>query len=218
MKATDSCTVVLADDHAIVRSGIRRLLEDAGMQVVAEAGDAGGALRSVRGHKPDIVVLDVSMPGEPGVVMIPALLAASPATRVVVLTMQRETASARDALRAGARGYLLKDATAEELIAAIKTVRGGGTYLHPALGARLAAEPDAAAARPDGLTEREAEILRLLALGHTNAEIGEQLFLSVRTVESHRTHIQAKTNRRTRAELVRYAIDHDLFGEALGPA
>lgn len=205
--------MVLADDHAVVRSGLRRLLEDAAIEVVAETGDAAGAVRSVRGHKPDVVLLDLNMPGEPAIAAIPAMLDAAPETRVVVLTMHQETALAREALRAGASGYLLKEAAEADLIAAIDAVRRGGTYLHPALGARMATEPGAQASWPDGMTGREIEVLRLLALGHTNAEIGAQLYLSTRTVESHRAHIHAKAGLHSRAELVRYAIDHGVFGQ-----
>jgi two-component system response regulator NreC len=204
-------TVVLADDHTVVRSGLRMLLEaEAGMEIVAEAGDAESAARYVRGHKPSVLVLDLNMPGEPSLEAIPKLTESSPDTAIVVLTMQNEPAFAREALRAGARGYVLKHSAGTELVEAIRTAVGGGTYLNPALGARVAAEPPAPAGPPDELTEREVEVLRLIALGHTNNEIAGQLFLSVRTVETHRAHIQQKLGLSTRAELVRYALDHDL--------
>jgi two-component system response regulator NreC len=205
-----SLSVVLADDHAIVRAGIRLLLEDAGMEVVAEAGDVDAAVRYVSGHHPDVLILDINMPGPPSISAIPQIHELSPQTRVVVLTMQHETAFAREALRAGASGYLLKEAADADLVAAIHTAHDGGTYLQPSLGARLASEPPSGAEELDGLTDREVGILRLLALGYTNSEIADQLYLSVRTVETHRTHIQSKTGRRSRAELVRYALDHDL--------
>ena len=124
--------------------------------------------------------------------------------------MQDDPAFARQALRAGALGYVLKEAADEELLEAVRAAAAGETYLNPRLGARLAAEPPEPAGPPDDLTEREVEVLRLIALGHTNAEIGEQLYLSVRTVETHRAHIQQKTRRTSRAELVRYALDHGL--------
>jgi two-component system, NarL family, response regulator NreC len=136
----------------------------------------------------------------------------SPDTRVVVLTMQEDPEFARRALRAGAAGYVLKEAADDELVEAVRRAAAGGTYLNPSLGAMLAAAPPEPAGPPDDLTEREVDILRLIALGHTNAEIAGQLFLSVRTVESHRAHIQQKLGRSTRAQLVRYALDHDLVG------
>jgi two-component system response regulator NreC len=211
-EATDGLiSVVLADDHVVVRSGLRMLLEsEADMEVVAEAGDAESAARYVLGHKPSALVLDLNMPGEPSLEVIPKLSDSSPNTVIVVLTMQNEPAAARAALRAGARGYVLKHAAGTELVEAIRTAVDGGTYLNPALGARVAAEPPAPSGPPDQLTEREVEVLKLIALGHTNNEIAGQLFLSVRTVETHRAHIQQKLSLSTRAELVRYALDHDL--------
>lgn len=203
--------VILADDHQIVRDGLRMVLESAGnFEVVAEADTADDAVRYVRGHKPDILVLDLNMPGTPSLEMIPAISEASPDTRVVVLTMQSGTAFARQALRAGVCGYVLKESAGTELVHAIGTVVEGGTYLTPALGARLATEPEQPEL-PDALTPREAEVLSLLALGHTNAEIGDQLHLSRRTVETHRASLQSKTDCATRAELVRYAITHELL-------
>ena len=200
-------TVVLADDHAIVRTGLRLLLEQDGMEVVAEAGDVEAAVRYVRGHKPAILVLDLNMPGEPSLPAIPRLLEASPDTRIVVLTMQQEPQFAREALGSGATAYVLKEAADDELVDAIHAARAGRTYVNPSLGAKLATAP---VGPPGGLTTREADILRLIALGHTNTEIAEQLFLSVRTVETHRAHIQQKLGRTTRAELVRYALDQGL--------
>jgi two-component system response regulator NreC len=182
-----------------------------GFEVVSEAGDADAALRTVLGHKPAILVLDLNMPGElTSFDAIPRVREASPATRVVVLTMQDDPEFARRALRAGAAGYVLKEAADDELVEAVRCVATGGTYLNPRLGAMLAAAPPEPSGPPDDLTEREVEVLRLIALGHTNAEIAQELFLSVRTVESHRAHIQQKLGRSTRAELVRYALDHRL--------
>jgi two-component system response regulator NreC len=200
--------LVIADDHAVVRAGLRMLLDAAeGIRVVAEAGEVDTAARMVAAHRPDVLVLDLNMPGPPSLPAIPAL---AERTAVVVLTMQNDPAFAREALQAGARGYVLKEAADDELLDAVRAVAAGRTYLNPELGARLAAAPPGPTAPPDDLTEREVEILRLIALGHTNAEIGKQLYLSVRTVESHRAHIQQKTRRTTRAELVRYALDHAL--------
>jgi two-component system response regulator NreC len=204
-------TLVIADDHAVVRSGLKMLLDaEPDLEVVAEAGDVESAIRYVRGHKPTVLVLDLHMPGGPSLQALPALREASPDTQIVVLTMQDDPAYAREALRAGAIGYVLKEAADAELVQAVRMAAKGETYLQPALGARLASQPSDDAGPPDDLTEREVEVLRLIALGHTNSEIGEQLFLSVRTVESHRAHIQQKTGRSTRAELVAYARDHKL--------
>jgi two-component system, NarL family, response regulator NreC len=204
--------IVIADDHAVVRRGLRMLLDaEEGFEVVAEAGDVASALRYVRAHRPDVLVLDLNMPGDPTLPAIPSFMEAVPETRVVVLTMQSDPAFAREALRAGALGYVLKEAADSELVQAVRLAAEGRTYLNPELGARLAAAPPEPAGPPDDLTEREVEVLRLIALGHTNQEIAEQLYLSVRTVESHRAHIQQKLGLSTRAELVRYALDHDLI-------
>jgi len=206
-------TIVLADDHAVVRSGLRLLLERTGdLQVVSEAGTADDALRTVLGHKPAVLVLDLNMPGPlSSLDAIPRVAEASPGTRVVVLTMQEDPEFARRALRAGAAGYVLKEAADAELVEAIRRAAAGETYLTPSLGAALAAAPPAPSGPPDDLSEREVEVLRLIALGHTNAEIAGQLYLSVRTVESHRAHIQQKLRLSTRAELVRYALDRGLL-------
>jgi two-component system response regulator NreC len=204
-------TVVLADDHVVVRNALRLLLEaEPDILVVAEAGDAESAERYVKGHRPMVLILDLNMPGESGLAAIPRLRAESPQTQIVVLTMQDETAFARKALKAGVLAYILKEAASEELVKAVRMAAAGRTYLQPDLGARLAAEPDGRA--PDDLSTREVEVLRLIALGHTNAEIAGQLFLSVRTVESHRSHIQQKLGVTNRAALVRYAIDRGLVG------
>ena len=203
--------IVIADDHRVVRSGLRMLLDrEEDFEVVAEAGDVADAHRYVRAHRPDVLILDLNMPGDPSLPAIPGFLEESPGTRVVVLTMQEDPAFAREALQAGASGYVLKEAADEELVHAVQAAASGGTYLNPALGARIAATPAVPAGPPDDLTEREVEILRLIALGHTNSEIGAQLFLSVRTVESHRAHIQQKISLTSRAELVRYALEHRL--------
>ncbi|MDX6671447.1 MAG: two-component system, NarL family, response regulator NreC [Solirubrobacteraceae bacterium] len=203
--------LLLADDHAVVRSGLRLLLDaEDDLEVVAEAGDVDEVRRYVLGHKPDVLVLDLNMPGESSLTAIPSLRDAHPDTQIVVLTMQNDPAFAREALRAGALGYVLKEAADTELVEAVRQAARGRTYLNPELGARVAVAPSENSGPPDDLTEREVEVLRLIALGHTNAEIGKALFLSVRTVESHRAHIQQKLRRTTRAELVRYALDHGL--------
>src|SRR3954468_20561695 len=208
-------TIVLADDHAVVRSGLRLLLERTGdLEVVSEAGTADDAVRTVLGHKPAVLVLDLNMPGElSSLDAIPKVAEASPGTRVVVLTMQEDPEFARQALRAGAAGCVLKEAADSELVEAVRRAAAGETYLNPRLGAALASAPSAAQGPPDDLTGREVDVLRLIALGHTNTEIAAQLFLSVRTVESHRARIGQKLRLSTRAELVRYALDRGLLDE-----
>ena len=207
----DSISIVLADDHEVVRSGLRMVLEaEDGFEVIAEAGDLETVRRYVRAHRPRVLVLDLNLPEGSSLPAIPELREQSPETAVVVLTMQQAPAFARDSTRAGALGYVLNHSAGSELVDAVRAAAAGETYLNPKLGAQLAAAPAEAAGPPDGLTEREVEILRLIGLGHTNTEIAERLYLSVRTVESHRAHIQQKTGRTTRSELVRYALDHDL--------
>jgi two-component system response regulator NreC len=209
----ESIRIVLADDHAVVRSGLRYVLEnEPGFAVIAEAGDVAETLRKVRAIRPDVLVLDLNMGSESSLGSIGTLLEESPETRIVVLTMQDEPAFARQALQSGAAAYVLKEAADDELVEAVRAVVRGETYLNPRLGARLAAEPSAPGGPPDDLTDREVEVLRLIALGHTNGEIAAQLFLSVRTVESHRAHIQTKLERGTRAELVAYALERGLIG------
>lgn len=203
-------TVVLADDHEIVRDGIRMVLEsEPDIEVVAEAGTAEDAARYVLGHKPSVLVLDLNMPGGSSLDAIPKVLENSPATSVIVLTMQSEPAFARRALQAGASGYVVKHSAARELVEAIRVAIAGETYINPKLGAKLAAEP-VDQGPPDDLTPREIEVLGLLAGGFMNPEIAEKLVLSVRTVETHRANIQRKTGITTRAELIAYARDHDL--------
>jgi two-component system, NarL family, response regulator NreC len=212
MPSTDSITIVLADDHAVVRSGLRMLLEaEPDIEVVAEAGDVDAARRYTLGYKPTVLVLDLNMPGGSSLEAIPEIAGTSPSTSVVVLTMQEDPAFAREALRAGARGYVLKHSAGAELVQAIRAAAGGGTWLNPDLGARMAATPDGPVGALAELTDRELDVLRLIALGHTNNEIAQQLFLSVRTIETHRAHIQQKLGVSTRAELVRYALDNDLI-------
>ena len=205
-------TIVIADDHTVVRQGLRLLLDnEEGLQVVAEAGTVPDAERLARAHRPSVLVLDLNMPGGSSLEAIPRLRVDAPATAIVVLTMQDDPAFARQALQAGALGFVLKEAADEELLEAIRLAASGDTYLNPRLGARLAAAPEQPPGPPDDLSERELEVLRLIALGHTNSEIAEKLFLSTRTVETHRAHIQQKIRRTSRAELVRYALEHGLL-------
>jgi two-component system, NarL family, response regulator NreC len=204
-----SIRIVLADDHPVVRRGLRLLLDDEDdLEVLAEAGTVAEARRHVLDHHPTVLVLDLNMPGDRSLPAIPAIRAESPATQIVVLTMQPEPAYAREALAAGATGYVLKQAADTELAEAVRRAAVGQRYLNPVLGARIGAEPPLGP--PDRLSGREVDVLRLIALGHTNAEIAHQLQISVRTVETHRSHIQRKLVLTTRAELVRYAFDHKL--------
>ena len=196
----------------MVRSGLRVLLESDGrFEVLGESGDVAGTIGQVHDCRPHVLVLDLNMGGESSLEAIPQLRAEVPETQIVVLTMQEDPAFARAALRAGAIGYVLKDAADSELMNAVTLAAEGRTYLNPELGARLAAQPPESDARPDNLSPREVEVLKLIALGHTNAEIASSLFLSIRTVESHRAHIQQKVGLTTRAELVSYARDRDLL-------
>jgi two-component system response regulator NreC len=209
-----SLRIVLADDHPVVRAGIRMLLEaEPGWEVVAESADAETAARQVRGHKPDVLVLDLAMPGRRSLDIVPQVRRDTPDTGVVILTMEADPALARKALSAGAAAYVLKEAADAELVEAIRRAAAGGSYLDPTLGAVLASTPPKADGVGADLTDREVEVLRLIALGNTNAEIAGELCLSVRTVESHRGHIQAKTGRSTRAELVAYALAAGLLDE-----
>ena len=203
--------IVVVDDHAVVRSGLRLLLgAEHDMEVVGDAGNVRDAVFEVRAAKPDVVLLDVTMPGESGIDGLPKLLHEAPEARVLMLSMQDDPSYVREAFAAGARGYVLKEAIDAEVVAAVREVAAGNRYVHPALGARMVAADAAAqaAVAADPLSDREREVLKLLALGHTNQEIAKQLYISVRTAETHRAHIMRKLQLSTRAELVRYAIEH----------
>lgn len=206
--------VLIADDHAVVRSGLRLLLDaQEDIEVVGEAGSGEEAIKTARSTEPDVVLMDVVMPGMNGLEATKALHRVLPDIKVLVLSMQDDPQYVHEAFSAGASGYVLKEAADKEVVAAIRDVAGGGRYVHPALGARLvAAEAEAKAkAEADPLSEREREVLRLLALGHTNQEIAKMLYISVRTAETHRSHIMQKLRLSTRAELVRYALDEGLL-------
>ena len=210
-------SVVIIDDHAVVRSGLRLVLEaEKDITVEDEGGTADEAVRLARLHKPDVVLLDVTMPGRSGLEAADEVKKAAPKASILVLSMHDDPSYVREAFSAGASGYLLKEAADAELVAAVREVAAGNRYVHPALGARLAAaEAEAqAAAAADPLSDREREVLRLLALGHTNQEIAKMLFISVRTAETHRAHIMQKLRLTTRAELVRYALQHGLLEES----
>jgi two-component system, NarL family, response regulator NreC len=211
--------VVVVDDHAVVRSGLRLLLDaHEDIEVVGEAGNAKDAIFRARALQPDVILLDVVMPGESGIEALPQLLKESPETKVLVLSMQDDPSYVREAFGAGASGYVLKEAADEEVVAAVREIASGGRYVHPSLGARMVAAEakERAAAEADPLSEREREVLRLLALGHTNQEIAQALYISVRTAESHRAHIMQKLRLSTRAELVRYALSHGLLADDSG--
>jgi len=206
--------VLIVDDHAVVRSGLHLLLAaEESIEVVGEAGDVRTAVFEAREKQPDVVLMDVFMPGQSGIEGVPLVLKEAPEAKVLVLSMQDDPRYVREAFGAGACGYVLKEAVDAEVVAAVQEVAAGGRYVHPALGARLvAAEAEAQArAEADPLSDREREVLRLLALGHTNQEIAKQLYISVRTAETHRAHIMQKLRLSTRAELVRYAIDQGLL-------
>jgi len=209
--------ILIVDDHAVVRSGLRLLLDaEQDLEVVGEAGNVHDAVFEARAQKPDVILIDVVMPGQSGIEGAPAVLHEAPDAKVLVLSMQDDPRYVRAAFAAGASGYVLKEAADAELVQAVREVAGGGRYVHPALGARLVtAEASAEAkAAADPLSDREREVLRLLALGHTNQEIAKMLFISVRTAETHRAHIMQKLRLSTRAELVRHALAEGLLEES----
>jgi two-component system, NarL family, response regulator NreC len=209
-----SIRVLVVDDHAIVRSGLRRVLDaEPDIETVSEAENADRAVFEAMEHKPDIVLMDVVMPGKSGIEGLPALLQAVPTVQVLILSMQDDPRYVREAFEAGASGYVLKEAADTEVITAVRAVAAGERYVHPALGARLLAAEveERKRAEADPLSEREREVLRLLALGHTNQEIAKLLYISVRTAETHRAHIMQKLRLGSRAELVRYALAQGLL-------
>lgn len=206
-------TVVLADDHNVIRAGLRSMLEaEADLRVIGEAADSAAAFKLARDRRPDVLVLDLQMPGAEPVRDVQGLREAVPATAIVMLTMQSDPRKARELLRAGAAGYVLKQAAEQKLTEAIRIAAAGGSYIDPELGgalAKLEADP------MEDLGERERELLRLLALGYTNREIGEQLFLSVRAIEVNRAKLLEKLGIDSRPELVRFAIANGVI-EAAG--
>jgi two-component system response regulator NreC len=218
--------IVLADDHEMVRTGLRHVLDaHEDLSVVAEAGTIEEAVTAARARHATVLVLDLAMPDHgPGATLdaLPDVARRVAPARIVILTMQDDPEFARRALRTGAIGYVLKEAAPTELVEAVRRAAAGRPFLSPGLGAQLAAddsgapEPDDPTAPPDGLTAREAEILRLIALGHTNAEVGRILHLSVRTIEARRAHVQQKTGRTGRPELVRYALERGLLDDVAG--
>jgi DNA-binding NarL/FixJ family response regulator len=209
-----SIRVLIVDDHAVVRTGLRRVLDaEPDIETVGEAPNAERAVFEALEHSPDVVLMDVVMPEKSGIEGMPALLQAVPDTKVLVLSMQDDPRYVREAFDAGASGYVLKEAADSEVVSAVRAVAAGERYVHPVLGARLiAAEAEERKrAEVDPLSEREREVLRLLALGHTNQEIAKMLYISVRTAETHRAHIMQKLGLSSRAELVRYALSEGLL-------
>src|SRR5689334_11506552 len=208
--------VLIVDDHAVVRAGIKLLLvREDDIEPVGEAASGREAIFEARSLKPDVILMDVVMPDGNGLEVIPTLLRERPETKILVLSMQDDPRYVREAFATGASGYLLKEAADAELVQAVREVAEGRRYVHPVLGARLAAAEaeEGARAAADPLSEREREVLRLLALGHTNQEIAKMLYISVRTAETHRAHIMQKLRLSTRAELVRYALAQGLLEE-----
>jgi DNA-binding NarL/FixJ family response regulator len=208
--------VLIVDDHAVVRSGLRLLLEaEEDLEVCGEAGTVPEAVLEARSARPDVILMDVVMPGQSGIEGAPAVLREAPGARLLILSMQDDPRYVREAFAEGASGYVLKEAADSELVAAVREVAAGGRYVHPALGARLAAADadERHRAETDPLSEREREVMRLLALGHTNQEIAKLLYISVRTAETHRAHIMQKLRLATRAELVRHALEQGLLEE-----
>ena len=208
--------VLVVDDHAVVRTGLRRILDaEPDIETVGEAPNAERAVYEAMELNPDVVLLDLFMPGKSGIEGMPAVLQAVPEAKVLVLSMQDDPRYVREAFDAGASGYVLKEAADAEVVAAVRSVAAGERYLHPALGARLIAadQEDRRRADADPLSDREREVLRLLALGHTNQEIAKMLFISVRTAETHRAHIMQKLHLGSRAELVRYALAEGLLDD-----
>jgi DNA-binding NarL/FixJ family response regulator len=204
-------TVLIVDDHDLFRAGLRSRLEnEADIQPVGEAGSPDQAVIKARALQPDLVLLDLMMPSGNGSAAIPELLKVSPGSKVIVISSQAAPSAVRQALGDGAAGYLPKSASETELVAAIRQVAAGDGYVDPALGAKLVVPEHVPALDP--LSERERDVLHLLALGYTNQEIGKKLFISVRTVDTHRAHIMRKLRLETRAELVLFALANGLIG------
>ena len=216
---TETIRVLLADDHAVLRSGLRLLIErQPGIEVVGEAGDGNEALAKAKALQPDLVLLDINMPGLDGLAALPRIRQESPASRVLILTMHDDVSYLQEALRAGASGYVLKRAVDSELLMAIQAVMRGETYVHSAMTQKLLQTMDAdkssAKNEPDpwdALSERERDVLRLVALGYTNQEVADALFLSVKTVETYRSRGMEKLGLQTRAQLVKSALKRGLL-------
>jgi two-component system, NarL family, response regulator NreC len=208
--APPAIRVVVGDDHNLVRRGLRLLLErETGFEVVAEAADIPNTMRHVHGHRPHVLVLDLSMPNGSTIEAIGHLREQAPDTAILVLAMEDDPGFAQHALDAGAIGYVLKDVADEDLPKAVRSAARGERFVSRRVSAVLTAMR--ATGREDELTAREVEVVRLIALGHTSAEMAEKLHLSSRTVETHRARIHRKLGLTTRAQLVRYALRRGLF-------
>jgi DNA-binding NarL/FixJ family response regulator len=209
---TATIRILVVDDHGVVRVGVRRLVTDIpGCEVCGEAGTAHDAIEQAKFTRPDMIVLDIGLPDGDGLDVIRTLRAQVARARILVLTMYDEPTLVGRALTAGADGYLVKYAAEGELVAAIGALRRGERYVYPPLGAAMI---QAASSKPDvPLNEREREIVRLLALGHTNAEIARRVHLSTRTVETHRAHALATLRLSTRADLVRWALERGMLDD-----
>jgi two-component system, NarL family, response regulator NreC len=211
--ALPAIRVVVGDDHSLVRRGLRLLLErEPGVEIVAEAGDIPNTMRHVHGHRPHVLVLDLSMPNGSAIDTIGRLREQAPETEIIVLAMEDDPAFAQHALDTGAIGYVLKDVADDDLPKAVRSAARGERFVSRRVTALLSAMR--ATEREDDLTPREVEIVRLIALGHTSAEMAEQLHLSARTVETHRSRIHRKLGFTTRAQLVRYALRRGLFASS----
>jgi two-component system, NarL family, response regulator NreC len=203
--ATRPVTVIIADDHTVVRDGIRAVLqrEHGEFEIVAEAADVQTMIREVREHKPDLLTLDLTMPGGSSLGALPQCFIAHPTLAVAILTMREDPEYARQALRAGARSYVLKEAEPAELLQAFRLAVAGGNYLHPRLGA-LMATGDEGGQEGVALSEREQEVVRLIANGYTNPEIAEKLNVAERTVKTYRARAIEKIGVSSRAEITAY--------------
>jgi DNA-binding NarL/FixJ family response regulator len=211
--------VLLADDHAIVRAGLKEILADTGdITVAAEAANGQEVMAQIRGQDYDVAVLDMSMPGRSGIELIKQVKDEKPKLRILVLTMHSEEQYAVRALKAGASGYLTKDSAAGELVAAIRRIAAGGAYVSPETAERLVldASPRAEAAPHTLLSDREFQVLQLIAGGQSVGEIARRLALSVKTVSTHKTRILQKMGLANQAELIRYALEHKLLDELPG--
>jgi DNA-binding NarL/FixJ family response regulator len=203
--------VLLADDHTVVRAGLRTLFDaDADIEVVAESADGEDAVRRAAELRPDVAVLDFAMPGLNGAAATARLHVDAPAVKVLVLSAYEDPGFLRQVLTAGARGYVLKRAAADELLQAVRVVAGGGVYLEPTLAAHLADRPAEGTATGGGesLSDRERDVLRLLAVGYTNKEIAARLRISVKTVETYKTRGMEKLGLHSRVDIVRFAAHH----------
>ena len=209
--------VLLADDHAMVRAGLREILEGTGdIEIAAEATNGQEALNAVRSGQFDVAVLDLSMPGRSGIELIKLIKEEQPKLRVLILTMHSEEQYAVRALRAGASGYLTKESAADELVAAVRRIASGGAYISPETAQRLVL--DSGGARTElphnALSNREYEVFRMIVAGRSVTEIGAALNLSVKTISTHKSRILEKMGLASQADLVRYAVKHNLLDDS----